>query len=220
MTPETLVFYASSNPGKIEKVRAQIKGKDFLLLVPGDKGDKGKELESLDVAEIGQTLEENAKLKVVAYRKRYPNFKGTIIADDTGLFIKSLNDEPGIHTRRWKGYRMTDQQIVDYCMEQMKHLSTIEERAAEFRTIIAVNFTDGEIQTYEGTLQGHILIEPQYQYKREGFPFMPLFHVTEWGIPLAEHHTEQSGTSKQRLTHRGKALNEALIDIKLRAQSQ
>lgn len=45
-----------------------------------------------------------------------------LMADDTGLEIEGLGGAPGVRVRRWKGYSMTDEEIISHCIDQMKVL--------------------------------------------------------------------------------------------------
>src|SRR5690606_30144021 len=86
-----------------------------------------------DVDEDGVTFEENAIKKVEEYYK----ITGLpTINDDGGLEVDALNGEPGIHSRRWLGYRMTDEELI---IELMKRLRDVpqEERTARFRAVVA-----------------------------------------------------------------------------------
>ncbi len=53
---------------------------------------------NIDIPETGNSLEENAILKVKGYQDLITD--KLILADDTGLEIDSLHGEPGIHVRR------------------------------------------------------------------------------------------------------------------------
>ena len=129
------VLYATTNPGKLFEVGKFLNPFGIELLGPKDLGL------SIDVSEEGNTLEENALLKARAYIDEgieYP-----VLADDTGVEIDALGGEPGIHVRRWKDgkTRMSDQEIIDYCIMRMQGIPR-GKRTAQFRTVIAVGIPE------------------------------------------------------------------------------
>ena len=171
----THLIYATTNPGKIIEI-----GRHF-----GMHGIKVSSLAdfipvTLDVAETGTTLGENAILKSQAYAEeisKADHVRGDrfiLVADDTGIEIKGLNGEPGIFVRRWKGYKMTDEEIISYTLERMKGLKG-PDRQARFRTVLAITQVDekGKIAKpvlFEGTLDGWIR-EAADESRIPGFPF-------------------------------------------------
>jgi XTP/dITP diphosphohydrolase len=57
-----------------------------------------------EIEETGATISENALIKVRQIRKYTDKI---IIADDTGLFVRAINDEPGVYSARYAGVRAT-----------------------------------------------------------------------------------------------------------------
>lgn len=200
------LFYATNNPGKKYEVSKHLSQCGITLKTPDDCGI------NIDVPEDGNSLEENAKLKVEAYSELV-NDK-LILADDTGLEIDALNGEPGIHVRRWKDKknRMTDQEIIDYCIERMKDVPK-KERGAQFRTVLALNIPGKETEFFDGILRGYILEKPSIQ-KVEGFPFESLFFVPEWNMLLGDARQLPVEKKQHLLNHREKAINKAIPRIK------
>jgi XTP/dITP diphosphohydrolase len=195
------IFYATNNPGKIFEVSKHLTPQEIKIISPKDLNI------NLDVEENGSTLEENAKLKTAAYIELVKNMP--IIADDTGVEIDALDGAPGIHVRRWKDgkTRMSDQEIIDYCMALMKDVPAVK-RGAQFRTVISLYY-NSEFFSAEGTLKGKILENPGKETIK-GFPFETLFYITEYEMPLWQLH-ELTGEEKEKyLTHREKAIQKAL----------
>src|SRR3989338_653093 len=142
------LLIATKNPGKAREIT------EFL----GNSAGRRIETVSLkdlsnapDVEEIGKTFEENAILKA----KKYFEWSGIpTVADDSGLEIDYLNGEPGIKSRRWLGYEMTDRQMIDTALKKLKGVP-IERRTAHLvaigayydgkNTIIEKGSTDGRI---------------------------------------------------------------------------
>ena len=73
-----------------------------------------------DCDETGSTFKENALLKVRNARAhlRSADHQIIVIADDSGMEIDSLGGEPGVFTRRWNGQEMTDNEIINYCLNR------------------------------------------------------------------------------------------------------
>ena len=61
---------------------------------------------SLDVDETGETIEENAKIKALAYSKEYPDVY--VICEDSGLVVPGLNNLPGPYSARFHSIVMDD----------------------------------------------------------------------------------------------------------------
>src|SRR3989339_1727442 len=160
----TNIVYATTNPGKFTEVSKLFAGHGVTIKSPADYQVK------IDVAETGTSLEENAILKAEAYRDAIKD-NVIVLGDDTGLEIDALGGEPGIKVRRWKGYKMTDDEIIAYAMERLKDVPETK-RTAHFRTVIAVAKRGEETRTFSGILPGRIVTEP-HPYREEGLPFQP-----------------------------------------------
>lgn len=198
------VLYATTNPGKRMEVGKYLESYGIELMSPAQIG-----LE-IEVGEIGQTLEENATLKVNAYLEHLPH--AIIMADDTGVEIDALHGEPGIHVRRWKDgtTRLSDGAIIAYCIERMRGIPRAQ-RGAQFRTVIALGIPGGQVELYDGVLRGEIVERPA-PLKFAGFPFETLFYVSAWGKLLGDIHDLpiEEKLSQGYLTHRERAVQHAV----------
>lgn len=201
------LLYATGNPGKYKEVKKHLAQYGIDLKWPKDF-----DLD-LDVKETGSSLEENSTLKAKTYIKALNDPNILVMADDTGVEIDALDGEPGIHVRRWKGHRMSDQEIIDYCIERMKGVPE-GKRGAQFRTVIALGSKTQPIQTFEGILRGRIVKEP-IPLKMEGFPFESVFYITEYDMMLGKLH--QLPTKKKEVkelhSHRERAIENTLPTI-------
>lgn len=200
------VLYATNNPGKITEISKFLKHNGIKVVSPKDLGL------DLEVPETGSSLEENSTLKVKAYLE--VSGGRVVLADDTGLEIDSLNNKPGIHVRRWKDgkTRMEDEEIIQYCLEQMRGI-TSGERGAQFRTVVAMGLPSGEVETYDGTLRG-VILETPADIRVEGFPFESLFFVPGWNMLLGEVHNLPMEKKGDKVIHREKALQKAIPRVK------
>ncbi len=121
------------------------------------------------------------------------------LADDTGLEVAALDGAPGVFTARFAGEGAT---YDDNIAKLLAELEGVPERAARFRTVVALVYPDGTEVTAEGVLEGRIGSHRRGSY---GFGYDPVFEVEECGFrTLAEIPEEE----KNRLSHRARALHE------------
>ena len=197
------LLYATSNPGKLQEVTAQLTPHGIKVYSP-------KEFNlHLNVEESGQSLEDNALLKLQTYLPHLPPHV-VVMTDDTGVEIDALNGEPGIHVRRWKGYPMTDEDIIQYCLERLRHVPP-DKRGAQFRTVIALGQSNQPPQLFVGTLKGAIVQQP-IKLRIKGFPFESVFYIPQYQLMLGDLHQLSPSEKSQRnlLSHREKAIQAAL----------
>jgi XTP/dITP diphosphohydrolase len=199
----TDIVYATTNPGKFTEVSKLFAGHGITIKSAADyKVD-------IDVPETGTTLETNAILKAVAYRNTIKE-DVIIVSDDTGLEIDALGGEPGIKVRRWKGYKMSDDEIISYALERLKDVPE-DKRTAQFRTVIAIAKKGLDTKVFTGILPGRIVTEP-HAYREEGLPFQPLFYATDYNLMIYKIHqmTNEEKFAKHIMTHRERAVTAAL----------
>lgn len=159
------IIYATTNPGKFSEAKKNFADYGITIMSPLELGI------TLDVDEHGSSLEENAILKAEAYLPLVS--PGTIIlGDDTGIFIDALGGEPGIKVRRWKGYKMTDEEIISHCLTRLA-LVPPKNRTVNFRIAIAVACATHKTQVFTGDYHTYIL-EKARDFREPGFPFRPL----------------------------------------------
>ena len=163
------LLFGTTNSAKLNEARHVLKDRDVELV--GLKDISGIR----DVAETGQTFEENAVLKAKGY---FAQTKIPTIADDGGIVIDALGGLPGVHSKRWLGYDATDQELADEILKRLKEVPQ-EKRTARLGGVMV--FWDGEhlIKTEHWT-EGYILdrlmtpIQP-------GFPYRAILMIPEFG---------------------------------------
>lgn len=195
-------FIATSNTGKqkeIEKFSVAY-GKDATVVFPDVMNE-------IKVDESGSTFEENALLKAQAYRDSIGDDSLFYVGDDSGIIIPALNNEPGVFTRRWAGYEMTDEEILRYCLEKMKNLKG-DARKAIFQTVLAVISSDGTVKYFYGQMHGHILERPLDTDTQSGFPFRSIFWVDGINMPIYELHALKAEDRGGFLSHREDAFRQ------------
>jgi XTP/dITP diphosphohydrolase len=178
------IVVGSKNPDKIREVEGVI-----ALVAPSVEIVRG--LDWPEVEESEPTLEGNALLKARAVVQATGV---AALADDTGLEVDALSGAPGVRTARFSGPQATYASNVAHLLELMKGEN---DRAAVFRTVVALVDSAGREVTAEGRLPGRIAHAAR---GTGGFGYDPVFEVD--GRTLAEIST----TEKNRMSHRARAL--------------
>ena len=199
------IIFATGNEGKMKEVRMILADLQIPVLSMKEAGI------SIDIEENGTAFEENAviKAKTIAeyITKSMKNDENTIVlADDSGLEIDYLNKEPGIYSARYMG-EDTSYTIKNANLIQRLEGVPDEKRTARFVCAIAGVMTDGTNLITRGTVEGII----GYEEKGEnGFGYDPIFYLPEFQCYSAELSPEQ----KNKISHRGKALEQMKEQIK------
>ena len=183
----TLIF-ATNNQHKLDEVQA-IVGSDFLLKSLNDIGCYD------EIPETGVTFEENASQKS---HYIYDRYQADCFADDSGLEIESLNNEPGVYSAIYSGSRDTE----DNMQLVLKKLQNQPNRKARFRTIISL-ILDGEEHLFEGFIEGTITNQ---QSGNKGFGYDPIFQPNGYSITFAD----MTAVEKNKISHRGIAMQNML----------
>ncbi len=180
---EKLVF-ATNNSHKLHEIKEMLDN-SFELLSLNEIGC------SDDIPETGETLEANASQKSFYIWDR---FHFDCFADDTGLEIEALNNEPGVYSARYAGDAKCAEANVAKVLEKMQDLKN---RKARFRCVISLIISGEEMQ-FEGIVNGKIISERR---GTTGFGYDPIF------VPDGYNHTfaEMSAEEKNRISHRGNA---------------
>jgi XTP/dITP diphosphohydrolase len=183
-----MITIATNNAGKLREIRA-ILGDIPLrsLLVAGVY---------VNPDENGETLRENAYIKAKAV---FDITGGAVIADDTGLFVESLDNAPGVRSAR---LAPPDK----LCETLLAMMDGKENRKAAFVTAVCYINKSGEAFYYEGRLDGVITTAPRGE---NGFGYDPVFEVD--GLTLAE----MTDFEKNTLSHRGRAFENLLLNANL-----
>lgn len=155
-----------------------------------------------DIPETADTLAGNAIQKAthLAHELDIACF-----ADDTGLVIPELNGEPGVFSARYAGPQRNAEDNMNLVLSK---LGESENRKASFITVIAL-FMEGEVFTFEGKVDGKIIREKK---GTQGFGYDPIF------VPDGYQQTfaEMTAADKNKLSHRGRALEKMVTFLKNR----
>ena len=124
---------ASHNPGKLKEMQLWLEPLGIELVLESDLGL------NIEVEEIGRTFEENSLLKAATVARAT---KMLAIADDSGLCVDALDGAPGIHTARYGGEGLSDQERYMLLLENMKGQMT---RAAKFVSVVTCVFPNADV---------------------------------------------------------------------------
>ena len=144
--------------------------------------------------ETGETFYENALIKAKAgcEESGFP-----CVADDSGLMVDYLAGAPGVYSARFSGENSDDEKNNNKLLKLMADVPE-NERTARFVSVVCCVFPNGDIISARGECEGAI----GYEKKGEsGFGYDPIFMVN------GKSFAEMSAEEKDKLSHRGKALN-------------
>jgi XTP/dITP diphosphohydrolase len=182
---------ASHNLGKVREIRELLTPFDANIVSAGDLGLP-------EPVENGLTFIANAKIKAHA---------ATIasglpaLADDSGLSVHGLNDEPGIYSARWAGPNK------DFALAMKKvqqGLEKVDDKSAHFTCALTLSWPDGHTESFEGRVHGKMIWPPRGY---NGFGYDATFVANGMDISFAEMQPQ----AKHAISHRAKAF-EKLVE--------
>jgi XTP/dITP diphosphohydrolase len=198
----TLVI-ATSNPGKLRDFAAAAEVFSVAIEpLPGLGGISAPE-------ESKSTFEGNARLKAAYYSRSAPG--RVVLADDSGLEVDALHGAPGVHSARYaqmagvpnpSGFS-PDHLNNQHLLTQLASVQSSKPHSARYRCVLAAARNGHILATAQGAVEGQILTRPR---GHGGFGYDPLFLLPELGLTMAEIDL----ATRQRLSHRGRALLELL----------
>ncbi len=189
MADKQWIVLATRNKGKTKEIRGLLK--DFPVEIKS-LDDFGP---TPDVEEDGATFDENAfkKASMTAKILGLP-----ALADDSGLEVEALGGAPGVFSARFGGPEASDSENNAKLLKEMEGK---ENRSAAFVCVISLAVPSGVALTYEGRCEGLIAEAPAGDM---GFGYDPLFFFP----PLGKTFAQLLAMEKNRVSHRGKALEE------------
>ena len=187
------IVFATNNKHKIEEV------KSLLSSLKDGLSDK-YEILSLsdincneDIPETADTFEGNAKQKAYYVKEHYGY---DCFADDSGLEVEALNNEPGVHSARYASETGHDSEAN--IAKLMSKMEGVTNRKARFCTVICL-IMDGEEHIFEGICAGFIA---ETRSGSQGFGYDPIFCPEGY----KETFADQSLDFKNSISHRARAI--------------
>lgn len=201
------IVLASGNKGKLREFQDLLSSCGFDVLPQSDFFSENAE-------ETGLTFVENAIIKA-----RYACAKTGLpaLADDSGIEVDALNGRPGIYSARYASEGANDQDNNDHRNNQklLYELRNVPaaQRTARYHAVLAYmrHAEDPTPILCHGVWEGLILNEPRGE---NGFGYDPLFFVPTHDCASAELMKDE----KNRISHRGKAMQELLQKLSVLAE--
>lgn len=178
------LVFATNNKNKLKEVQAMLTNFEIVSLGNINCFD--------DIPETTETLEGNAILKANYITEKY---NLNCFADDTGLEVKALNNEPGVYSARYAGEENNAEENIK---KLLKELGNNSNRKAQFRTVIALIINQKQY-IFEGICKGEILLKKQGE---NGFGYDTIFMPEGFNKSFAEMDINEKGS----ISHRGKAV--------------
>jgi XTP/dITP diphosphohydrolase len=197
---DEILFIASSNAGKLRDfaAAAAVFGVELAVL------PRLQEIPAPE--ETGTTFAANARLKAEEYSRARPGL--LVVADDSGLQVDALGGAPGVRSARYAEDAGLNIPLGDadgrnnvYLLRQLRERP--RPWTARYRCVLAVARDGITLGAADGAVEGEIIAEP---HGTGGFGYDPLFWLPELGKTMAEVDLE----TKQKLSHRGRALQTLL----------
>jgi len=149
-----------------------------------------------DIPETQNTLEGNAKQKSEYVLN---NFDLDCFADDTGLEIPALNNEPGVRSARYAGEQRDSEANMQLVLDRLKGK---DDRSARFRTVISLEL-NGKQYLFEGIVNGTIR---EGKSGDGGFGYDPIFEPENCGRTFGEMTMDE----KNQYSHRARAFEKMI----------
>ncbi len=156
-----------------------------------------------EIAETGSTFFQNALIKA-EFAHQLTKLK--VLADDGGIEIDALNGQPGVKSRRWKGYEMSDQELIDYTLEQL-HSVPLEKRTCRLIAVICYIDESGIPLFVTSSIEG-IITEKQETSIIPGYPFRSIMRLTN-----GKMYSELTEKEHKKISHRRLALEKLASQI-------
>jgi len=189
------LVFATNNKNKLKEVQAMLTNFEIVSLSEINCFD--------DIPETADTLEGNAILKANYITEK---FGLNCFADDTGLEVEVLNNQPGVYSARYAGENNNTEANMNKLLSE---LGETKNRDAQFRTAVALNI-EGKQFVFEGICKGQILTKKQGD---SGFGYDPIFMPTGFDKSFAEMNMIEKGA----ISHRGKAIQKLVTFLNEKA---
>ena len=181
------IVLATSNKDKVREIK-EILGKSVDIYTTDDF-----DIEKFEVEEDGETLKENAYKKA---KSLYDILKMPTLADDTGLFVKSLNLRPGVYSHRYAGENPTYKDNRNKLLDELKES---DNRDAYFKTSVCFIDKDGKDYYFDGKIDGEI---SEKEYGDKDFGYDQIFRIKE----IKKTFGQMTDEEKNLYSHRSLAL--------------
>jgi XTP/dITP diphosphohydrolase len=198
LIPLTQLLIASHNAGKVREFRQLLAPLNITVQSQAELGIPA-------AAEPFFTFAENAlaKARHASHLSGLPT-----LADDSGICVSALQNRPGVHSAR---YAATENEPANDARNNAKLLTELKNqtnRAAHYvcALVLVRSADDPSPLIVETRWEGEIIDQPRGS---NGFGYDPYFYLPSLGKTVAE----LSPAEKNRLSHRGQALQQLLANL-------
>jgi XTP/dITP diphosphohydrolase len=182
------LFIATGNEHKLIELTRLFPG--ISLHLPREAGV------SFDFEETGSTYLDNAIGKALHLYRR---IRKPVLADDSGLEVLELGEEPGVRSSRYgateTGRKLSDADRNVLLLAQARNL---RDRSCRFVCCMVLLFSDARYCVAQETCEGVLTTAPRGS---GGFGYDPIVWLPERGKTVAE----LTDPEKDEVSHRGKA---------------
>ena len=184
------LIIGSNNVGKIREIR-NLLPKKIKIYTP-------KQLNIKSPKETGKSFKQNSLIKAKFFSKKS---EMPCIADDSGLEINILNNNPGIYSARWSGKKNNFNIAIK---KVFKKLNFVDENwrkkkiKARFICALTIYFTDKKVIKSLGIVNGRI---SKIKKGKNGFGYDPIFIPNGKNLTFGQMYPSQ----KYKIDHRAKA---------------
>lgn len=183
------ILIATHNKNKLKEFRALLEPLGFHVLGADDVGLP-------DIEETGTTFRENSALKAIAAAKFA---KMMALADDSGLCVHALNNEPGLYSARYAAENGGYPKVFDVLLSRLTN-----DTSAHFECCLCLVKPGESPVFFEGQVFGHLV--PKADTSCSSFGYDPIFmpdgyDKTFGGLPAEV---------KNKISHRANALSKLL----------
>ena len=191
------IILASNNSGKIREFNTMLTGIYQVVSM--------RDMQVEEVPETGLTFVENALIKA---RNASAQSGLPALADDSGIVVDALNGAPGIYSARFAGDHGDDEANTQKLLEDMAQVPDAQRTARFWCAIVYVEHANDPTPIIiQRGWEGEIMREKSGE---NGFGYDPIFYVPTHKKASAELSAEQKNT----ISHRGKALQALLVELK------
>lgn len=191
------LYFASGNSHK--KMEMERLLGDFSLTLPKEEGIE------FDPDENGSSFIENAIIKA---SDLWEKVHAPVISDDSGLCVKALGWQLGIHTARFGDTEDRKLSSKEKYMLLLDRMEGVEDREAYFACALCLYISPSRIFVIQEEARGSIALSPSTG--TEGFGYDPVFFSNEAGRIIADLGKGE----KDKFSHRGKAAEKMKLLLK------
>ena len=122
------LLLGTNNSAKVREYKTLLQNLPFELVTLAEQGI------TTIVDEIGESLEENARIKAEALAEQSQLLT---LADDSGLEVDALGGEPGQLSARYAGEGASDKDRINYLLSRLKEVPWPERSARNTKRVAA-----------------------------------------------------------------------------------